>query len=298
VNAGSSGTEECGLCGTAQMLRAAVLRVQRVRARRSSHPGTLLATGGPLLSGRGSTGCFTSCASAARFTSSGLPTRRERHRERQPAAVVATPGAAAALTSGTRLPRVEVTSRPALATTLQQDKDAEMTGHGTSGATHKYPAGTELCRQGNAATHVYLITQGVVKIVLTERNGREAIIGLRFPEWYIGAPCVIAGAVHPMSAVTCTTAEAVQYSANDFLTRLRRDSDFSWQIHQLHARATFEFVERISQFAVLSARERLLRVLRTTAAAFAPEHPHNARPSEFLCATRTSLGLSVLLRNT
>src|ERR1043165_4490874 len=73
---------------------------------------------------------------------------------------------------------------------------------GRFGSLQMFPAGVELFKQDELADVVYFIRDGVVKIVWTDTEGGEAIVGLRWPGWFLGASAQIVGAKSPATAVT------------------------------------------------------------------------------------------------
>jgi hypothetical protein len=55
----------------------------------------------------------------------------------------------------------------------------------------KYPAGFEVLRQGAIARDVWVIDDGVVKLVYFDEDGREVTVGVRLKGWILGSASVI-----------------------------------------------------------------------------------------------------------
>ena len=48
-----------------------------------------------------------------------------------------------------------------------------------AGRIGQFPAGAAICRQGDPATHLYVLISGWVKVVTVSRDGQEAVLALR-----------------------------------------------------------------------------------------------------------------------
>src|SRR5437868_2374771 len=107
---------------------------------------------------------------------------------------------------------------------------------GKLGVVRNYSSGYELFLQGTPADDVYLIHEGMVKLVWGESKGKQAIVGLRWCGYLLGVPAVIMGEPCAMSAVTLVPSVLERISAEKFLDRLQTDADFAWKMHQFHSR--------------------------------------------------------------
>ncbi len=101
-------------------------------------------------------------------------------------------------------------------------------------------AGTEILRQDSAPEDVFLIDDGIVQLVRVDDTQTPALVGLRFPGWFLGAESAIAGALTPVSARALTACQLVRVSRRIFLDLLRTQPDLSWRINQMHAREVFD----------------------------------------------------------
>ena len=70
----------------------------------------------------------------------------------------------------------------------------------------KYPAGVELLRQAEIPENVWIIDEGVVKLVNLAEDGRELTVGVRLKGWIVGSASVILSKVSPVAAFTMTPA--------------------------------------------------------------------------------------------
>lgn len=85
-----------------------------------------------------------------------------------------------------------------------------------------YPKGTRLFRSGDEVRILYLVVSGVVSL-LTNREGRDFLGGLRTPGWLLGAAPAIIGHRHGATAVAMTPCELRLLAVEDF--RLLRTSN-------------------------------------------------------------------------
>lgn len=122
-----------------------------------------------------------------------------------------------------------------------------------------FTPGTELFRQGEESRQVFLINKGLVKLAHVAENGRELILCLRSSNWIIGATPLIARKPHSVTAVTLTACEVRNLEARAFLSLVRSDSEFAWNLIQMLSREIYD--RRISAFGMktLPARARLER---------------------------------------
>src|SRR5262245_58395998 len=133
---------------------------------------------------------------------------------------------------------------------------------GKCGIVRNYGSRSELLQQGSPADDVYLIHEGLVKLVWGDSSGRQTILGLRSPGCLIGVAAVVTGEPCAMSAITLVPCTLERISAEKFLQRLQTDSDFAWKIHQIQSREVHEHLNWLGEMACSSARSRLGNVFR------------------------------------
>jgi CRP/FNR family transcriptional regulator len=148
---------------------------------------------------------------------------------------------------------------------------------GNPGMVRTYGPGAELLQQGAPADDVYLIHEGVVKLVWADLKGRQTIVGLRFSESFLGTSAVITTDVCPTGAITVTRSIIERVSAGRFLDRLREDPELAWRVHQRHSRELYEQMNWLGELACCPARSRVANLLRRLAVSSEPNGPNNAR---------------------
>jgi CRP-like cAMP-binding protein len=132
---------------------------------------------------------------------------------------------------------------------------------GKFGIVRSYPPGYELLQQGSPAEAVYLIHDGIVKLVWNEPKGKESIVGLRWQGWFLAAPSIISDTPCPTSAITLTRSKIEHIPPETFLDRLQRDPNLGWELHQNQSREICEQFRWLGELACCSARSRLLYLL-------------------------------------
>ena len=148
---------------------------------------------------------------------------------------------------------------------------------GKLGVVRTSGPGTELLRQGTPADDVYLIHEGVVKLVWADSKGRQTIVGLRFCRSFLGTSAVIASDVCPTDVVTVTRCVIERVPADKFLDRLHEDSELSWKIQQIHSRELYEQLNWLGELACSPARSRVANLLRRLAVSSEPNGLNEAR---------------------
>src|ERR1044071_5343136 len=126
---------------------------------------------------------------------------------------------------------------------------------------HTYPPSVELFKQGGMAQEIYFIDSGIVKLVHHDSDGQEMIVGLRTPNWVLGAAPVLLQKPFPTSAQTLTRCCLRRMPMEVFLHLVRSDAEFSWRIHQIHSHEIYEETIHVAQLGRRSARHRLEQLL-------------------------------------
>lgn len=131
----------------------------------------------------------------------------------------------------------------------------------------QYPSAAELFRQGDPAEDVFYLEHGLVKLLRSQADGTERIVGLRSSGSFLGAADAIVAVPLAATAMTVAPSRLTRCGAADFIRRLREDPAFSWRIHELHSRELYGETLHVADLMSVSARERLLQYLRLLAPA-------------------------------
>ena len=133
-----------------------------------------------------------------------------------------------------------------------------------------YPVGTVLMQQGGDPGDVFYVEDGLAKLVRAGPDGREQILGLRGPGWFLGAALVLAFRAHPASAVALTPCRLRRLTRRAFLDLMAKDEALSWHVHQMHSREVLSQFQQMADLGTATSRQRLERFLRRFTEAAAP----------------------------
>ena len=97
---------------------------------------------------------------------------------------------------------------------------AEVLSAFTAGRSMRYPAGNVLFAQGEAATEIYVMVTGAVKLVRSEANTREITVGICSRGSLVGVAPAMLDAPHPARAVTMVISEIRPVAVAVFSERL------------------------------------------------------------------------------
>jgi CRP-like cAMP-binding protein len=125
----------------------------------------------------------------------------------------------------------------------------------------KYPADFEVLRQGEIATDVWIIDEGVVKLVYSGKDGRELTVGVRLRGWIVGSASVILGQPSPVAAFTMTPCYLQRLDAATFLEMLSGNSMLSAWLLKLYSLEVLDQLVSMTELSALSGRQRLEQIL-------------------------------------
>ena len=125
-----------------------------------------------------------------------------------------------------------------------------------------YPLGTVLMEQGGDPCDVFYVEEGLAKLVRTGPDGREQILGLRGPGWFLGAALVLTFRAHPASAVAVTPCRLRRLTREAFLDLMAKHEALSWHVHQMHSREVLSQFQQMADLGTATSRQRLERFLR------------------------------------
>lgn len=125
-----------------------------------------------------------------------------------------------------------------------------------------YAEGTILFKQGAPARDVFLLEQGLVKIIFLDPGGEAVIIELAtLPGTLIGDSCSILGRHAVSAAVVTRHARLRRIAAGSFSDLVRHNAEMSWQLHRAHCLQHAELLDRAAQLGYLSVRKRIEQLL-------------------------------------
>lgn len=129
------------------------------------------------------------------------------------------------------------------------------------GPLQTYQSHTEIFRQDTAASAVYFIEKGSVKMTWMDEEGNEVIAGLRHKHWIVGAPAVLLEKPYSFTVTTLTQCFLRCISAQDFLYLVRTNMEFAQHLIRLLSKAVFNHGKSLVMMGCTSAKERLKALL-------------------------------------
>lgn len=129
------------------------------------------------------------------------------------------------------------------------------------GEAHFYPPGVELLTQGSVAKEIYLLDSGMVKLMRSEDNGRQLVLGLRFSGSFLGSAAALSRRPHPCSVISSLRCGLVRIRRDAFLELLSIDVRFSSYFHYILSDEILDQSALLSEIACLPARQRLEQLL-------------------------------------
>ncbi len=84
-------------------------------------------------------------------------------------------------------------------------------------------SGEKLIDQWKKCEHVYLIREGLVKLLFTSDNGSEVSLGLRSTGWYAGAASVLLAITNPYSVLAVSDCKVTQIPAEQLFAWATRN---------------------------------------------------------------------------
>jgi CRP/FNR family transcriptional regulator len=124
-----------------------------------------------------------------------------------------------------------------------------------------HPSGLELFQQDCIVQEVFLIESGVAKLIRSEDNGHELILGLRFPGALLGSAAAVCHSSHPGSAVTITDCRLTRIRKEVFVDLVASNAVVSLYLNEMLSREVLDQAIQVSQLAGVSARRRLEQLL-------------------------------------
>jgi CRP-like cAMP-binding protein len=125
-----------------------------------------------------------------------------------------------------------------------------------------WPAGSFLCQQGADVESVFLLQEGLVKIVATDDNGDELIVSLEFAPAIIGVAAAILGGASKTSAVAATPCRVRYCTARAFRAALETESHRR-EIQRVQSVEIETLTNRLSVMALKDAEGRFVDLLRS-----------------------------------
>ena len=130
----------------------------------------------------------------------------------------------------------------------------------------RFAAGEILFARGDAATEIFALTAGRVKISRSSEDGTTQTLLLLHQGDLIGSLAVVQGTPHPVSAHAVRTVDTAAWTSGQFRSVLKLDPTLAEHTLKLVARRAEQMLDRLEEITSIPLEQRLARVLLRIAA--------------------------------
>ncbi len=130
-----------------------------------------------------------------------------------------------------------------------------------SATQRKLPAGAVLFRQGDAPTHLFVLTSGRVKVGQVSGAGSPLTIGFMGPGDPVGCVAVFRQVPYPATAMAVTDIAALAWPASAVASLLERIPQISANALNMVGARTEEMVNRLREMATERVEMRIAKTL-------------------------------------
>jgi CRP/FNR family cyclic AMP-dependent transcriptional regulator len=136
-----------------------------------------------------------------------------------------------------------------------------------SALLRRVPRGARLIREGEPTDFVYLILSGSLNVMVSDVDGREAILSILGPGEMVGEMGVLDDQARSATVVATSTSTLVTLTKTDFRRHLRENFDISLYVMRKLVQRLRAADRRIESLALLDVGGRVVRLLRDIAEA-------------------------------
>jgi CRP-like cAMP-binding protein len=119
-----------------------------------------------------------------------------------------------------------------------------------------WPANSYLLRQGTVPPNVYVLDEGVIKMVHVTEDGKESVIDIQRAPALVGVGFVFAGRPSNVDAVTVTRASLRWCAAQAFLSALATDAQRLDDVLRWHGAEIVSLWERAVAMSTKTSKQR------------------------------------------
>lgn len=119
------------------------------------------------------------------------------------------------------------------------------------------PSNTQLCRQGDQATHLFVLLDGQVTLSNTEHNGASAVVEVVQPGGHFILSAVLARMPHLMNAHATTTARVVALEAEPLLALVHQEPLLASALLRAEAMDFSAMVRQVCDLKMRTTAQRL-----------------------------------------
>jgi len=136
-----------------------------------------------------------------------------------------------------------------------------------------YKKGEMLFQEGDPATTVFLVTEGMVKLFKISEEGKEIILGFLTPHDLFGEEVLFAESTRSLSAVAMDTARLCVCTKSDFEALIRQEPAVAMKVIQTLGEKLTQATAQVVDLALHDVKHRVMHVLGRLANAYGTETP-------------------------
>jgi CRP-like cAMP-binding protein len=130
------------------------------------------------------------------------------------------------------------------------------------GIEQPYHPNTIILDQGQTVRALHLIVDGLVKLIHSEPNGREIIVGIRNRYWLLGAPPLFLEKPCSFTATTLINCTIRSIKAGTFLSLMETDRIFNRNVCRMICKEILTHLFKVVEVRTLPCQDRLMLFLR------------------------------------
>jgi CRP/FNR family cyclic AMP-dependent transcriptional regulator len=139
-----------------------------------------------------------------------------------------------------------------------------------AGRCRTYALGQIICHQGDLGDHLYVVIEGLTKVVFTSERGDEMVLNILWPGEIFGELALLDGSPRSASVVALQSTSVFIMSRNRLLELMRQNPRLADEFLKSIGRLVRKLTEQVGDLAFLDLGGRLAKILLQISA----RHPH------------------------
>jgi len=136
-----------------------------------------------------------------------------------------------------------------------------ITATAAAGLSRTYSAGQIICHQGDLGDHLYVVLDGLAKVVFTSERGDEMVLNILGPGEIFGELALLDGSPRSASVVTLQPTSVFILARNRLLELMRHNPGLADEFLKSIGRLVRKLTEQVGDLAFLDLGGRLAKLL-------------------------------------
>lgn len=137
----------------------------------------------------------------------------------------------------------------------------ELEALAASAHERRYAPGEDLFLEGETCRGIYIVAEGLVRIVKTTSTGRQVMLAMQQAPSTVAEVPVFDGGPYPATITAVTEVEAFSIYRNDFLACCRRNPELALRFLEVFGARLRQLVNLVERITFGSVRQRLAETL-------------------------------------